>query len=56
MDYLHYKVKGWKPGEYLQLSHGKQRIARAYMLQQIEEEEKEREEAEKEAERARSGV
>lgn len=37
MDYLHYRLKNWKPLEYIELPAGKKRIARAYMRQEIRE-------------------
>lgn len=36
MDYLHYRYKGWKPFEYLNLPTGQKRIARIYMRQELE--------------------
>lgn len=41
MDYLHYRLKNWKPFEYLNLPEGEKRIARAYMRQELKEKEKE---------------
>jgi len=40
IDYLHYRFKRWKPGEYMCLPEGQKRIARAYMRIEIEERKK----------------
>lgn len=37
MDYLHYRLKGWKPFEYLNLKEGQKRVAAAYMHIEMEE-------------------
>lgn len=37
MDYLHYRLKNWKPFEYMSLPEGQKRIARAYMKQELRE-------------------
>ena len=41
MDYLHYRLKNWKPFEYMSLPEGQKRIARAYMRQEMRERERE---------------
>jgi hypothetical protein len=46
MDYLHYRLKYWKPGEYMSLPEGRKRIARAYMRQELREKEAENREIE----------
>ena len=39
MDYLHYRLKNWKPFEYMELPEGKKRVARAYMRQEMRDKE-----------------
>ena len=34
MDYLHYRLKNWKPFEYMCMKEGQKRVARAYMRQE----------------------
>ncbi len=41
MDYLHYRLKKWKPFEYMSLPEGQKRMARAYMRQEMRDKEKE---------------
>lgn len=52
MDYLHYRLKRWKPFEYLNLPEGQKRIARAYMRQEI----RDREAINKQIKNAAGGV
>ena len=47
MDYLHYRFKKWEPFQFLSLSEGKKRVARAYMQQEMEDREKTNEEIQK---------
>ena len=41
MDYLHYRLKNWKPLEYMGMPEGQKRVARAYMRQVIRDREEE---------------
>ncbi len=42
MDYLHYRLKNWKPFEYMCLPEGQKRMARAYMRQEMRDREEEK--------------
>lgn len=47
MDYLHYRLKNWKPFEYIGMSEAKKRVARQYMKIEIEERNKSNENLER---------
>lgn len=40
MDFLHYRYKNWKPGEYIKSKIGCKKIARVYMQKELEDRQK----------------